>query len=105
MSARAERAGAAAGHDTAGRPTRAFVLHPDIPSRGQDETRRRRDPARALEEAVALAAALPDLEVVGAEVVRLARPHPGTLFGAGKLEELGRRFKEEGVDLVLVDGP
>ncbi len=54
---------------------------------------------------MALAAALPDLEVVGAEVVRLARPHPGTLFGAGKLEELGRRFKEEGVDLVLVDGP
>src|SRR5690606_24017031 len=50
-------------------------------------------------------AALPGLEVVGAEVVRLARPHPGHLFGTGKLAELGRRLSEAEVDLVLVDGP
>ena len=30
---------------------------------------------------------------------------PGTLFGSGKLEELKTRFKAEGVELVLVDGP
>ncbi|PRX30527.1 GTP-binding protein HflX [Meinhardsimonia xiamenensis] len=93
------------GHETEARPTRAHVLHPDIPSRETGSERRRRDPQRALEEAVALAAALPDLVVVGAEVVRLNRPHPGTLFGSGKLEELGRKFKEEKIDLVLVDGP
>jgi len=79
--------------------TRAYVLHPDIKS---DQHRRDADPA--LEEAVALAAALPELEVVGAEVVRLPRIHPGMLFGSGKIEELGQRMKEAEVELVLIDG-
>ena len=52
-----------------------------------------------------MAAALPGLEVLGAEVVRLAKLHPGMLFGAGKVEDLGTRFKALGVELVLVDGP
>jgi hypothetical protein len=39
---------------------RTMVLHPDIQT-----DRGRRDPGAALEEAVALAAALPDLEIVG----------------------------------------
>ncbi len=59
----------------------------------------------ALEEGVALAAALPDLEVVGNEVVPLRDPHPGTLFGSGKIAELKERLKEAEVELVLVDGP
>ncbi len=37
-------------------------------------------------------------------MVRLSRVHPGTLFGSGKVEELGARFKEQEVALVLVDG-
>jgi len=37
--------------------------------------------------------------------VRLPRPHPGTLFGKGRIAELGERFREDGIDLVLVDGP
>jgi GTP-binding protein HflX len=37
-------------------------------------------------------------------VVRLSRVHPGTLFGSGKVEELGARFKAAEVGLVLVDG-
>ena len=82
------------------KPTRAWVLHPDIRNDGRD-----RDPARALEEAVALAEALPGLEVVGAEVVRLAKPHPGLLFGSGKIEELKSRLGAHEVELVLVDGP
>lgn len=65
----------------------------------------RRLPELGLAEAVALAAALPDLEVVGAEVVRLARPHPGHLFGSGKVAELKTRMSAAEVDLVLVDGP
>ncbi len=80
--------------------TRAWVLHPDITS---DRTRRAAGPA--LDEAVALAAALPGLEVVGRDVVRLPKPHPGALFGSGKIEELATRFKENDVELVLVDGP
>jgi GTP-binding protein HflX len=80
--------------------TRAWVLHPDIRN---DE--RVRDPDRALDEAIALAAALPGLSVVGSEVVRLARPHPGLLFGTGKIDELKTRLHANEVDLVLVDGP
>jgi GTP-binding protein HflX len=54
---------------------------------------------------VALAAALPGLEVLGSSVVRLPKPHPGALFGSGKIEELKTLFKEQDVELVLVDGP
>ena len=79
---------------------RAFVLHPDIKSSPS-----RRLPEHGLAEAVSLAAALPAMEVVGAEVVRLPRLHPGMLFGSGKVEELAARFKAEDVGLVLVDGP
>ncbi len=80
--------------------TRALVLHPDIKSQ-----RDRRLPEHGLDEAVALAVALPDLEVVGAEVVRLPLVHPGRLFGSGKLEELKERIKALEVGLVLIDGP
>ncbi len=80
--------------------TRAWVLHPDIKSDAE-----RRDPGPALEEAVALAAALPGLEVAGGEVVRLPRAQPGHLFGSGKIEELGARFEANEVELVLIDGP
>jgi GTP-binding protein HflX len=80
--------------------TRAWVLHPEI--KGDREGRA---PGPALEEAVALAAALPGLDMRGAEVVRLGRVHPGMLFGKGKIEELKTRLKAEEVELVLVDGP
>jgi len=79
---------------------RALVLHPDIQT---DPERKAAGPA--LEEAVALAAALPDLEVVEADVVRLPKAQPGLLFGKGKIEELKGRIKALEVGLVLVDGP
>ncbi|SLN13051.1 GTPase HflX [Roseisalinus antarcticus] len=81
-------------------PTRAYVLHPDI--RNDPD---RKEAAPALEEAVALAAALPDLEVGGAEVVPLARIKPGMLFGKGKIAELKARIEASDTELVLVDGP
>ncbi|WP_372885445.1 GTPase HflX [Shimia sp.] len=80
--------------------TRAWVLHPDI--YGADT---RREASFALEEAVALAAALPELEVIGSTTVRLPRAHPGMLFGSGKIEELGQMFKANEIELVLIDGP
>ena len=79
---------------------RALVLHPDIRTESA-----RREPLAALEEAVSLAVALPGLEVLGAEVVRLPRAHPGTLFGKGKIEEIGARLKADDIGLVLIDGP
>lgn len=82
-------------------PTRAYVLHPDL----AQNRNQRRDPARALEEAVALAHALPGIDIVGQEVARLRDPNPGTLFGKGKLAEIGAHLNAAEVDLVLVDGP
>ena len=77
--------------------TRAYVLHPDLG--------RRRDPAPRLEEALALARALPDLDVVGGEIVPLRDPRPGTLFGSGRLAEIGASLRASDVELVLIDGP
>jgi len=79
--------------------TRALVLHPDITG-----TPDRRDADHALEEAVSLAMALPGLDIVGSEIVRLQRPRAGTLFGTGKVEELAHRIKVDEVELVLVNG-
>ncbi|MEM6375424.1 MAG: GTPase HflX [Pseudomonadota bacterium] len=84
-----------------GPPTRAWVLHPDIPG----DRPAARSPALALEEAVSLAHALPGLQVCGSSVVRLQNPHPGLLFGKGKVEELSNLAEEEDLELILVDGP
>lgn len=81
------------------RVTRAWVLHPDIRS-DQD----RRDPAPALAEAVSLAHALPQLEVVGADIVPLRKVDAGKLFGKGKIAELHDALEAAEVELVLVDG-
>ncbi|WP_097081210.1 GTPase HflX [Rhodobacter sp. JA431] len=82
------------------RPTRVWVLHPDLKA-----VDARRMPDLRLAEAVSLAAALPDLEIIGHEVVRLPKPHAGHLFGTGKLAELKERLHDAEIDLVLVDGP
>ena len=86
-------------HSTAAKPTRAYVLHADLKT-----TKARRLADLALAEAVSLAAALPGLQVIGAEVARLARLHPGVLFGTGKVDDLAVRLKALEIDLVLVDG-
>ncbi len=83
-----------------GELTRAWVLHPDIKT-----NEARPDPIAALEEAVSLARALPELAVVGSRVVPLPHPQPGYLFGSGKVEELGAQLKAAEIELVLVDGP
>ncbi len=57
-----------------------------------------------MEEAVSLAAALPDLDVVGSEIVRLPKIHPGTLLGSGKIADLKQRLTAAEIELVLIDG-
>jgi GTP-binding protein HflX len=80
--------------------TRGYVVHPDIRTDPD-----RHAPGPALEEAVSLAVALPDLEVAGSEIVPLNKVHPATVFGSGKIEELKDRIKAAGAGLVLIDGP
>ncbi|WPY95210.1 GTPase HflX [Limimaricola variabilis] len=79
--------------------TRTWVIHPEVKN-----DQNRREPVAALAEAVALAHALPGLEIKGSEIVRLPKRHPGMLFGTGKIEELGTRLKQNEIELVLIDG-
>jgi GTP-binding protein HflX len=76
------------------------VLHVDL----KDARHARRLPKHGLAEMVALARALPGIDVVGSEVVRLGRPNPKLLFGSGKVTELKARLDEAEVELILVDG-
>jgi GTPase len=53
---------------------------------------------------VGLARAI-DLDIVHAEIVRISRPVPGTLFGSGNVEKLRELIAENAIGLVVVDGP
>ena len=81
--------------DRAAPVQRAVVIHPDSQSRD-------RDPAVRLEEAVGLAMAL-DLDVQAAEVARLRKQTPATLFGRGKVDEIGALVRAAEADVVIVD--
>ncbi|WP_300019027.1 GTPase HflX [uncultured Roseobacter sp.] len=87
-------------NDEAARVTRAWVLHPDIKS---NPNRRLAD--HGLAEAISLARALPELEVVGGEVVPLKTVRAGMLFGSGKIDDIKETLHDQEIELVLVDGP
>ncbi len=80
---------------------RALVLHPYL---RKTTDNRLRDPSGRLEEAVSLTAAIA-LDVVHAEIVPLAKAKPGTLFGEGKIDELGEFIRNSEIDVVIIDGP
>jgi GTPase len=56
-----------------------------------------------LEEAVGLAQAI-RLDVVDAEIARIARPRPSSLLGSGTIESLGETISKNAVQVVVVDG-
>ncbi len=76
------------------------MLYPEL-----TKDRDRRDAGAGLAEGMALAEALPGLEILGGSIVALKKPDPGKLFGKGKLAELGEMFVAKDVALVLIDGP
>ncbi len=82
---------------------RALVMVPvlarDIRAAGSVSTH---SPHDRLAEATGLAQAI-DLDVAEALVVPVATPRPATLFGSGKVDELGVRIAALGVGLVIVD--
>ncbi len=92
---------------------RAMVICPRIPktnSRTQNpphsKTRQvpERETARRLAEAVGLARAI-SLSVVATATPLLRHPHPGTLFGPGKVAEIRERLAAENIGLAIVDHP
>ena len=75
----------------------AIVIHPHREGRSSA-----RDPEARLEEARGLALAL-DLEVRDAFVVTLRRLTPASLFGKGKVDEIGVLVEDRQADVVVVD--
>ncbi len=95
----------AAGGDAGAVPSatvraRALVLVPILKMRAQAGDR---DREARVEEAVGLAKAI-DLDVTAGIAVPIASRRPATLFGSGKVEELGQRVTAEQIALVVVDG-
>ncbi len=80
--------------------TRTLVLHPAI--RGQSDSE---EATARLAEGEALTRALPELDLAGGDIIWLARPHPATLLGTGKVEEIGGRIAALEIGLVIVNGP
>ena len=88
---------------------RAVVLVPVL-----KQNREARDPAHPptsgrsteakLEEAKGLALAI-DLEVMHGLIVPVNQPRPATLFGTGKIEEIGHLLDETNSGLVIIDHP
>ncbi len=78
---------------------RAYVLHPHLKKR---PSTLERNPDACLEEGIGLAHAI-DLEIVGAAIVSLAQAKAATLFGKGKIEELGGYIAESEAQLVIVN--
>jgi GTP-binding protein HflX len=100
--------GTAAGNGTAtanGAGTgRALVLHPTPKSSpGRVNGNASRPVEARLDEAVGLARAI-HLDVVRAEIARISRARPATLFGTGTVDNLGEWIKDDAIGLVVVDG-
>lgn len=92
-------AGGRAMVDQRAQPTRAAAIVPEV--RGRDSAR---TPEARLEEFVGLAEAI-DLELAFAEVVKVREVRPATFIGAGHVEDLARRVKDEDITVLLVDAP
>ncbi len=87
------------GKPPGGRGLRAYLVLPEL--------RAGRVGARSiearLEEAVGLARAI-DLDILHAEIRKIARPAPATLFGRGMVEEIAGIIAAEDAELVVVNG-
>ena len=82
---------------------RALVILPLLPNMPDSSGNLGgRQPEARLAEAIGLAEAI-RLEVPHAEVIRIARPDPATLFGRGTAERIGGMVEAFRTDLVVID--
>ncbi|MGD1869714.1 MAG: GTPase HflX [Neomegalonema sp.] len=80
--------------------TRAYVLQPVLPS----DEKQTRDPEARLEEAVGLPQAL-GVDIVGQAIIPVHSPRPSTLYGSGRVTEIGRTLHDNSVDILIVNSP
>jgi len=78
---------------------KTFIIHPWFKNNPATDSR---TPESCLEEALGLAAAI-DLEVVEKISVSLASPKPATLFGKGKVEEIGGYIEYTEAKLAIIN--
>ena len=66
-----------------------FIVHPVLFRSAKTENDSVYEPSvdEQMEEAIGLTKAI-DLEILDAHTVKVTRPHPGTLIGAGVVEEI-----------------
>lgn len=81
---------------------RALVVHPDL-SRAQRGKVQSRDANARLAEIIGLAEAI-DLEIVETSIISLTKPRPGTLFGKGKVAEIGGTIAALDINIAVIDG-
>lgn len=95
-------------NDTPAEERARTVVFAPILDKKQAKAGRERAPERTsqarLEEIVGLALAI-NLDVRASGVVPVPQPKPATLFGSGKVEELGAIVRMEDAELVVVDHP
>ena len=82
--------------------SKTFIIHPWFKNNKANASSDARTPESCLEEAVGLAHAI-DLDVVEKICVSLAAPKPATLFGSGKVEEIGVYIEHLGAELVVIN--
>ncbi|MBT4746297.1 MAG: GTPase HflX [Rhodospirillaceae bacterium] len=75
------------------------MVHPQLKTAADNVSRL---PEAQLAKAKGLASAI-GLEVVVAEVIVVNRPRPATLFGTGKVDELGILIKAEEIEVAVLD--
>ncbi|MDQ0504290.1 GTPase HflX [Xanthobacter agilis] len=98
-----EGTASSAGVDRRAPPTRCAVITPYLTKRALRGQTERREPQARLDEAVGLAAAIDNLDVVYSALIPLSEIRPATFLGTGKVEEIGGVVKAEAVDLVFFD--
>ena len=81
--------------------TRTLVLHPEIRARDNDGE----EAEAKLAEAESLTRALAELELVEGQIAWLRNPHPATLLGPGKVQDILKYLEAEDIALVVVNGP
>ena len=79
--------------------TYAFVIHPVFSSQKLQEGR---DSEQKFAEICGLARAI-DLEIVHAEILKMAEIRPATMLGAKAVEDLAERIEEQGANLLVLN--